>query len=461
MTTAIVFDELLTGTFAEQRKTGQLRFNPNHEKTTGHFATGQGGGLLSASPTGSKLTPAGRKAIRENLTAAKTTRQKIEAELESSLDDPVRLEHAKAWYPNANKYAEGLAAKHGVSTEQAVAIISAVSPRTPWPRNQTIAERILTHHKDYPSTMAAEEVAARIGGGFKANLTPAVKIARGESIHTTLTGVKRRSFYNNILHPGQTDSVTVDTWMMEAVVRTSRNKAMTKDDAINFLNADKGVITHGAGSGYVAIADAVRNVAAKHGLSPDEVQSAYWIMTTGSTTGNRPGSRARGRLPGTIPWGGERFNPNHDKTTGHFGKGHGDLGPRFGLSKKDFDSEPMHRSFTSSAMDDELLDAHAQIRASEENWGGIGSWFGTKEQAEFYSDPGIVTLAVQFRQSDVTRFTEPEDVSGFVAPHRTPALVVGISYIDEKTKKKHVLDIPDNLITLTSGIEEDEVRGAD
>lgn len=267
------------------RRTGSKRQNPHHDPKSGKFAHGPGGPRGALSTGTMELSEKARAAVAANLKKHGLTQAAIESELEKSLT-PSNVAAGKRWYPNANKYAAGLAAKHGVSMEQAVGVISAVSPRTPWPRNRALAERVLSQYKQHDG-LSAEDAAARIGGGFKANLAVGVRIARGESIEATLTGTKRRCFFNNILAPGRTEDVTVDTWMQRAVMRTS-STGMDLDAAQDFIGANRAA-TNGAGAGYLAITQAARALADKHDLAPDEVQSAYWISVSGSTEGNRPG----------------------------------------------------------------------------------------------------------------------------------------------------------------------------
>jgi hypothetical protein len=99
----------------------------------------------------------------------------------------------------------------------------------------------------------------------------------GQDIGKVLGGTKRRSFYNNIMWPGQTDDVTVDTWMTDAMARAL---GMTHDQAAS-LAAEK-TKDFPDTIGYMLIADAVRDAAERMsavnpGVTPDVVQAGYWI----------------------------------------------------------------------------------------------------------------------------------------------------------------------------------------
>lgn len=188
---------------------------------------------------------------------------------------------ASRWYFEANTFAQYLADTYNVSLEIAAAVISSVSPRMPWLRNKTIAETILTGMGNF-AELSADDAAKEMALGLNSNISMAIKIARGADIDSTLTGVKRRSFYNNILSPSVDDSVTVDTWM----ARTYMN--ITGADlakATKFIRAnEKGL---GFGAGYYMIAIASRMVASEMNMLPHQIQACYWTLVSGSIDGGR------------------------------------------------------------------------------------------------------------------------------------------------------------------------------
>jgi hypothetical protein len=112
--------------------------------------------------------------------------------------------------------------------------------------------------------------------GFYSNFAMAIKIARGEDISNTLSGTKRRSFYNNIVNPTVGDSVTVDTWMARAIMNTN---GMDLKTASEFLRKNR-VALGGTGVGYYLIAESVREVAKRLNMLPHEVQAAYWVSVS-------------------------------------------------------------------------------------------------------------------------------------------------------------------------------------
>lgn len=193
-----------------------------------------------------------------------------------------KIEPAAEWYRNANGFALELAGTYDVSVEIAAGVISAVSPRMPWLRNKNVAREILKSFRNY-SHLSAEDAAKEMSLGLNVNIAMAIKIARGESISDTLTGTKRRSFYNNIVSPIKGDSVTVDTWMVRAIMNTT---GFSLKFASDLLRINRTTLK-GTGVGYFVIAEAVRNVAKEMMLRPSQIQALYWVAISGSVDGGR------------------------------------------------------------------------------------------------------------------------------------------------------------------------------
>lgn len=194
---------------------------------------------------------------------------------------------AHGWYSDANLFAFDLSDAYNVSVQQASGVIAAVSPRMPWLRNKSVAEKVLATFRNY-SELSATEAATAMGLGLVSNFTMAVKIARGEAIADILTGTKRRSFYNNIVSPFGSDSVTIDTWMVRAFMNTSD---VSLKDATAFLRKSETALG-GTGFGYFALAEVCRYVAMGQRvfngpLTGAQVQSLYWVAVSGDVNGGR------------------------------------------------------------------------------------------------------------------------------------------------------------------------------
>lgn len=198
---------------------------------------------------------------------------------------PETAKESANWYPMAHEFANSLSNAYGVSIEVAAGVISAVSPRMPWLRNKTIAETIIAETVKADSSIKSLELASQLALGLKSNVTMAIEIVRHDGPWNILTGIKRKSFYNNIVAPNTNDSVTVDTWMMESYVNVT---GKAKSDALKFIRAnDKTNSLKGTGAGYFAIAEAVRHVARDLNWMPNAVQAVYWCALAGSVNGGR------------------------------------------------------------------------------------------------------------------------------------------------------------------------------
>jgi hypothetical protein len=103
------------------------------------------------------------------------------------------------------------------------------------------------------------------------NFEMAWKIANGAPVGSTLTGRKRRNFYNNIL--GDSKAVTVDVHMAKGMSMTPGSTVSGKKAAEKYLIV-KGATTGGAG--YTFAAQAVTNVANRLGIEPGQAQAIIW-----------------------------------------------------------------------------------------------------------------------------------------------------------------------------------------
>jgi hypothetical protein len=233
----------------------------------------------------SQLTPAGIAKLSETTAEQNVLFSAVTEEIRStikSMDDVDFIDGCR-WYESANQFAHELAADFDTTPEIAAGVIAAVSPRMPWLRNKKVAEEVIFRFRNFDESLPATEVAQRMGLGLVSNFAMAIKIARGEDISNVLTGTKRRSFYNNIIAPNKGDSVTVDTWMVRALMRTT---TMNLKTASGFLRANR-VALGGTGVGYYVIAEGCRNVAETMNLKPCQVQACYWIAQAGGVNGGR------------------------------------------------------------------------------------------------------------------------------------------------------------------------------
>lgn len=234
------------------------------------------------------LTPEAQQALYTDLEENYgVTHEALVSEIKDRIgDDPEFVAEAAKWYPEAKATAQELAngSDGKITLEQAQAVIAVISPRTTWPGNVKSARTIVQNYLDGKSAdLSPEEAVSRLKDerkslgqpmpiGFDDNLAKAFAILNGADIDSTLTGLKVRSFFNNIDNPGETRDVTVDGHMAKMLGALG----VEKKRAESLLTKEKKDPPF-AGEGYIAISDAVRAVADEMGVAPDTIQAAYWL----------------------------------------------------------------------------------------------------------------------------------------------------------------------------------------
>jgi hypothetical protein len=153
-----------------------------------------------------------------------------------------QVEAASVWYFEAQEVAEDVAENMGASLEIGASIVSAFSPRNRWASN--IAQAL-----------------AFSQGKPVSGLQNNIRMAESAKVSgfDALKGLKTNAFARAIA--GDTDAVVIDVWMMRAA-------GMDND------SPNKGQ--------YLALSDAVRKVAADHGITPRTAQALIWIIVRGS-----------------------------------------------------------------------------------------------------------------------------------------------------------------------------------
>ena len=285
--------------------------NPYHKP-----GGGKGGGQFTTGPGGLgkfKLVggPLGVGSILEGLPANHPTRVKVDKiaqshgfknaqqaidECSSRIDKLVSegsITKARRWYAEENKRCAARAKKYKVPTHVAIGATSALSPRCSYQQDLQYSNAVLEHYKEFPDIAAADKGIQ--GAGLGANKRMALDIAfHGNP--DVITGAKRRSYYNNILFPGRTNDVTVDTRVANVLKEVSVKHADGASDPIlpsegkkdtalaetnRFVSEGAGRNGLDAGAGYYILADAIRAVAKKHNQSPDTIQSVVWLAYGG------------------------------------------------------------------------------------------------------------------------------------------------------------------------------------
>ena len=183
----------------------------------------------------------------------RTMVRRLNALLASASDE--QWDAGMGWYPTFAGVADILAERHSVTFDQAAGVLAILSPRTSVATSVIVADRVLGAWHE-----SGDASARMVPGVIGENVDRAVDFLAGRRYAVdmdqgrTLTEARKvRSFYRNVT--GDPDPVTVDTWALAAV------------------GSDRDVVRGGA---YVAVAEAYRTVARRHGITPRECQAVAW-----------------------------------------------------------------------------------------------------------------------------------------------------------------------------------------
>lgn len=197
----------------------------------------------------------------------------------------------KKWYYDANRVAQELADEHGMSLEQAASVIAISSPNHRWEKNIAAAQNFIKGYMDNEEAfagMSGKEVAnawneiTDIGltGYWKTWVPKAVEVMRGGDIGEWTSGVKVRSFYNNIVNPWDSTSVTIDGWMVIGLNKLFNRKGGV-ESVYPWLRGD-GATGSGnkswraKGGMYNYYASIITEAARAEGLQPHQMQAIMW-----------------------------------------------------------------------------------------------------------------------------------------------------------------------------------------
>jgi hypothetical protein len=159
---------------------------------------------------------------------------------------PADVEAGATWYGDAGHHVDTLATLGGITREHAAAVISHLSPRTPWARNVAGAYALVTTG-DAPGCLRANVARARAALASDAPLE-------------TFGGPKTRRFARNVA--GDRSAVTVDVWAVRVALGT-------RPDAEQCLTR-VGV--------YDALEHCYRLAAQRAGVDPTTMQATTWIV---------------------------------------------------------------------------------------------------------------------------------------------------------------------------------------
>ncbi len=159
---------------------------------------------------------------------------------------PADVEAGATWYGDAGHHVDTLAALGGITREHAAAVISHLSPRTPWSRNVAGAYALVT--------------TGEAPGCLGANVARARRALASDAPLETFGGPKTRRFARNVC--GDRSAVTVDVWAVRVALGT-------RPDAEQCLTR-VGV--------YDALEHCYRLAAQRAGVDPTTMQATTWIV---------------------------------------------------------------------------------------------------------------------------------------------------------------------------------------
>jgi hypothetical protein len=226
-----------------------------------------------------------------------------------SMLTPEFLDQGRVWYPEALDVAAEISKDSGMELDRVVTAIAVMSPRCQWEDPEsgegekkyvrslakfvaaggtdglTADEAAVAWKKHYKETntvlglVKGKRTGDPVGASvFNNNTAKAIRVMRGEvTPGELLIDNKTRSFYDNILFPQDAAAVTIDTHMMKVFERVY---GVTYKDADVFTRHDRKIPKGGGqvrGVGYIALSEAIRQVASETGETPNTIQAAYWL----------------------------------------------------------------------------------------------------------------------------------------------------------------------------------------
>lgn len=295
---------------------------------TGNFSSRDASEILRKKP--------GPRALLSDKLSVKKLTDAISARFTSDLAQNEDFQGiGKRWYPGAlasvNQFIEGT----DYTPAQGAAIVAAFSPNTGWAQNMKLAERFIKGESlaDVKLDGDGESMKGDGAGTLKANIARAERVrdmvdVTGKSLHKTdkktgeqidgdpieaLTGndpygtMKIVSFQRNIM--GDHQAVTVDRHAMRAGMTRLASETVQPGDEKKMVTVPTGTVKEraagktktitraaqkeqafadragtmlGRKGTYAKVAQAYRAAAAKHGVSPAEMQAIVWGQIRGT-----------------------------------------------------------------------------------------------------------------------------------------------------------------------------------
>lgn len=183
------------------------------------------------------------------------------------------------WYKDANAYVESVVSETGIDARIVAAVVSALSPNNPWPKNKIDTLALCKHYISGGSYETAPKVST-----YNPNKEKAWRFLTG---HSWTNGPKTTCFVDNIINYATSQLVTVDIWAVR--VAMDYPEFGTKCEECSAKKSKetgkKEKVSHGpslTAKDYANISQMYAIVAAEYGILPLECQAICWVAMKNS-----------------------------------------------------------------------------------------------------------------------------------------------------------------------------------
>jgi len=157
------------------------------------------------------------------------------------------------WYQDQHNYLRDMAGYFDVRLNVVCGVTAALSPMIAWKENLNMTYHVLKFKGRVPSNIKMP--------GLKGNIRKAIKIYRNKKVFPYLNGPKVTQFYQNLLNPFDSESVTIDTFMIACYYQVDKYgvKKYSTEKWIEFLKGE------------------IKTLSDKYNLLPLQFQAIVWL----------------------------------------------------------------------------------------------------------------------------------------------------------------------------------------
>lgn len=171
---------------------------------------------------------------------------------------PREHKDGSAWYATANKNIHDIADRYDIAFEKAAGIVAVLSPSVEWEANLRDADAFIrTKGKHRPRTYGRNVGTAR-------KILRATSASKVYDIIAGMSGFKVKAFFDNLVNPFTSVSVTIDTHLIRAWYGSP---SLTKNQIGRAFRRET----------YSLISQDVITIADKMNVRPLEAQAIIWV----------------------------------------------------------------------------------------------------------------------------------------------------------------------------------------